>query len=460
MNEKEGIKLKKPQSIWTKPVKIKLKLFKSLFGLVKDAVTGNWPKLPGDALDTISGIELKTDIGERGWALVSRALSDAMLNLVDDYKYQINVDAVVSDDLDKNLNEILENDEHYMGFDFFENPKKIKLPEMVRPVYCDFLQCVGFDKAMAQNISRRLAGYFVLALMDEWRRNPEFYLPLEKRIKTPFDKAGQKEKEWMHYLAWLKKQVEEPVFSEPFSLKQIYIPLRSYYVEKKDSDGDKRPETPIDEMRESESEKRIVIDLEEEMSSWLKRADKEDALRVITGGPGYGKSSFLKIFAAKLAEQNVKVLFIQLHRFEIKDDLKEAIQRFIEYNEYLDHDPMGEDRLLLIFDGLDELAMQGKAMTDAANHFIREIKIKLANFNSTRTRILVLISFRDIIIQANESEFRNRNKCCISCPILSKRKNGRSTKIKTASLKKISGMPGGRTMAISQGRDTNEYQID
>jgi hypothetical protein len=405
MSEPKGIPITKPKSIWVKPIKLKLKLFNSLFNTFKDAILMNWTKIPTDVLDTISGLELKTSISERGWLLITRALMDAMLKLVDEHKNRIDVEAVVSDRLDKQLNEILENQDHYIGFDFFERPKKMKLLEMIQPVYCEFLQNVGFESSMAQNICNRLAGYFLLALMDEWRKNPDYYQTLEKGIKTPFDKAGQKEKEWLHYLAWIKKQVGEPVFAETFSLKQVYIPLRGYYKEK--ISGEKKGDEEVfKDTIGTEKYKKIAIDLEEELTGWLEAADKDDALRIITGGPGYGKSSFLKIFAARLAKTNTRVLFVPLHRFEIKDDLKDALQNFIQYNEYLSHDPLGDERLIIIFDGLDELAMQGRVLADAASHFIREIKMKLMNFNSRKTRVQMIISGRDIIIQANEAEFR------------------------------------------------------
>jgi hypothetical protein len=409
MNQTEGILIKKNTSIWTKPVKIKLQLFKGLFKLFKDVALQNWAKLPIDVIDTISGIELKTEINERGWLLVTRALINAMLRLVDEHKLRINVDAVVSDHLDKQLNEILEDQNHYIGFDFFEIPKKLKLLEAIRPVYCEFLQDVGFETPMAKNICNRLGGYFVLALMDEWRKNPDYYQTLEKGIKTPFDKAGQKEKEWMYYLAWIKKQVEEPVFAETFSLKQIYIPLRAYYKEKQ-KERDETIDQDYKDKIGTEKYKKIAVNLEMELTSWLEKADKDDALRIITGGPGYGKSFFLKIFASKLAEKNVRLLFVPLHRFEIKDDLKDAIQNFVQYYSYLSHDPLGDERLVIIFDGLDELAMQGKVLADAANYFIRELKMKIMNFNSRETRVQALISGRDIIIQANEVEFRKEKQ--------------------------------------------------
>ena len=435
MSEPKGIPITKPKSIWVKPIKLKLKLFNSLFNTFKDAILMNWTKIPTDVLDTISGLELKTSISERGWLLITRALMDAMLKLVDEHKNRIDVEAVVSDRLDKQLNEILENQDHYIGFDFFERPKKMKLLEMIQPVYCEFLQNVGFESSMAQNICNRLAGYFLLALMDEWRKNPDYYQTLGKGIKTPFDKAGQKEKEWLHYLAWIRKQVGEPVFAETFSLKQVYIPLRGYYKEK--IRGEKKGDEEVfKDTIGTEKYKKIAIDLEEELTGWLEAADKDDALRIITGGPGYGKSSFLKIFAARLAKTNTRVLFVPLHRFEIKDDLKDALQNFIQYNEYLSHDPLGDERLIIIFDGLGELAMQGRVLADAASHFIREIKMKLMNFNSRQTRVQMIISGRDIIIQANEAEFRKEKQLLHILPYYIKEKKREEYADKKGLLKK------------------------
>ena len=411
MTHATDIPLTKPQSLWVKPIKIKLKLFKNLFNLFKDFLTGDLLKLPGDVIDTFDGLDLKTGTGELGWLLVTRALSQAMMDLVEEHKTSIRLEAVVPDALDDNLNEILENQQHFLGFDFFENPKKLKLLVAIQPVYCEFLEEVGFDRAAANNICNRLPGYFVLALMDEWRKYPARYQSLEAAIKTPFDKAGQDEKEWLRYLSLLKKQPDEPVFDETFGLRQVYIPLRGYYKEKvksKDREGDGADGFPG--TAGPENYKKIAVPLEERLSAWVDTADKDDALRVIAGGPGFGKSSFLKIFAAKLAEANTRVLFVPLHRFDIKEDLIDALQKFVRLNGYFTQDPLGDEKLVVIFDGLDELAMQGKVLADAASQFIREIKMKLGNLNSQKTRLQVIVSGRDIIIQANEAEFRREHQ--------------------------------------------------
>ncbi len=193
------------------------------------------------------------------------------------------------------------------------------------------------------------------------------------------------------------------MFAETFGLRQVYVPLRAYYREReKEEAGEKEYRDQISEQKY----KKVVVDMETALEEWLERGAKDDAIRVVSGGPGYGKSAFLKMFAARLADRNQRVLYIPLHRFEVKDDLKDAIHNFVDYNEYISFDPLDEDRLLLIFDGLDELFMQGKVLADVANQFIREVKMKVQNFNHDRRRIQVLLSGRDVIVQANESEFR------------------------------------------------------
>ncbi len=412
--KKEGIAITEPVSLWKKPIKIKPGLFKGLFNLLLDGVKLDWVKFSTDLADTLAGLELTGEAGERGWLLVTRALSRAMLGLVEEHKRLIDVDAVVPDALDERLNRILETETYYIRFDFFDRPGELELLKAVEPVYVEFLGAIGFGAPTARNLGRRLPAYFVLAAMEEWRKAPEFFQPLEQAVKTPFDKAGKLEKGWLAYLAWVKKQVDEPVFSETFSLKQVYIPLRAYVLEGKGDDKESfEPGHALERERGDDCKqklKRVAGDLETALTAWLDKGDKDDALRVIAGGPGFGKSTFLKIFAAGLAEKNRRLLFVPLHRFEIKDDLDEAVTKFLRYGGYLDRNPLGREPLVLIFDGLDELAMQGRALAEAAKHFIGELKRKLMNYNQTETRVQAIISGRDIIIQANETEFRKKEQ--------------------------------------------------
>lgn len=167
----------------------------------------------------------------------------------------------------------------------------------------------------------------------------------------------------------------------------------------------------------SEKIQRVIVDLYTSLTDWLQQANKDDAIRVICGGPGCGKSSFGKMFAAKLAETSQRcLLFVPLHQINPSLDLSQALEDFIEtdLDGILPPNPLGPDRaqqqLLLIFDGLDELAMQGKAAMQVARDFVQEVQTKLLAYNRTESRVFVLISGRDLVIQANRSRFRREGQ--------------------------------------------------
>ena len=388
---------------WTKPKVKKLQLLKGIFHLAKDASSGNWINVPADAIDVIDSIKIEDKTGKIGWILISRALADALLNLIVENYPTINKTDIITEELDLELDALLETEDFFVDVDFFKHPEKLLIIEKVKPVFTNFLELFNFDTNIIDNILNRYQSYFIFSLINEWRRNYKYYQKFADALITPFDKAAKKENEWFVYSNWLNKQIDRPVFNESFSLKQIYIPLRAYYkvkIQTKSKDKSKR-DFIIDEQYN-----RIVTDLETEMLRWLQKSDKDDAIRIIRGGPGYGKSSFLKMLAAKLSREGKRVLYVPLHLFEVKDDFTIALQNFIKIDGLLNIDPLEEDKLIILFDGLDELSMQGSILTDVANRFLREVERNVTRYNNRINKLQVLISGRDVVVQQNESEFR------------------------------------------------------
>ena len=110
------------------------------------------------------------------------------------------------------------------------------------------------------------------------------------------------------------------------------MPLRGYYQEKLDQ----QPASP----KHQEEVKRYVIDLQSELMDWVNHYQADDNLRLLSGGPGCGKSSFCKMFAsAVIANTAVKVLFVPLHLFDLSADLVEAVAGFVSQNRFLDGNP-------------------------------------------------------------------------------------------------------------------------
>ncbi len=394
---------------FAKPKVQPLKLLSGIAKIIVDVATLGWHNLPSDVLNAINEIKLDDKPEMAGWKLVSRSLADAVLSLIVESNGIFSKDAIETDPLDESLNKFLEDKKYFLKSDFFKNPKSFKLLNDIKPTLKEYFSLFGFADHEADNLLDRLNSYFVFSIVNEWRKNTTYYSVLKDIIETPFSEAEKKETEWQVYGNYLQTQIDKPVFSESFSLSQIYIPLRAYYKVKLKKDSKDEPRT-IEKMGESDKNvKRIVVDLDKHLTEWLAKQDKHDSIRIIRGGPGYGKSSFLKMFAAKLAASGKRVLFIPFHRFDIEGKLDQSLRNYLRFDKYLTYDPINDDDapLILLFDGLDELSMQGKLLYDIAQGFLRELERSVANYNSRSLRLQAIVSGRDVIVQQNESDFRN-----------------------------------------------------
>lgn len=423
MSSQHGFSVSKPISLWNKPLKADFKdFFKSLTKAGAQGALGNWTEATTSAVDALSAVGLGKDCGEVAWLLIRRSLAQAIYNLVEENAELLNRDAsnpavvrrqlgVPEDDpeaVTAQLDLTLENAELVIDENFFKRPRELPVLEQFKTPFMQWLQIFGLNEAEARSIANRLPSYFVFALNDQWRTRPDDYACLKELMDTPFTKASSREQAWSRYSAWLEKQVDERMFFEAFGLRQVYVQPRAFYEEKS---GDEREARLEPHLAAIGMRQRTVVDLQGELEAWLNKTERDDAVRVISGGPGSGKSSFTKMFAAKLAGQNERrVLFVPLHHFELADDLEEAVRKFVRYDRFLPPNPLdpeeSDSQLLIIFDGLDELAMQGKAAAEVAQQFVREVLRKTYQFNLREPRLKVLISGRQLVVEANASEFR------------------------------------------------------
>jgi uncharacterized protein YjbI with pentapeptide repeats len=404
-----GIPVSKPQNIWKRQVKVNLRSLFSTLG--KAALNGaflQWDDLAENGVEVLDDLGLSRTPGELAGLLISQSLMKAMKGLLKSNADLLpqEVEKLPLKELYRQITDFLEEPELILDRDFFEHPERLPI---VAPIQAAFLRWLTTNNLIsnyqeAQSLSNRLPAYFVSALQEQWKDKRDEYSLLLDEIDTPFNNAWKRERGWLHYRAWLQKQIDEPIFWETFSLKQIYVPLRGFYEEEEikatiDTDDHREP-----------SFKRIVIKLQEQLETWLEAAKSDDAIRLLTGGPGSGKSSFCKVFAAQQARLEKQVLYIPLHRLSFSTDLVTAVKTFVQHDGFLPENPLEPSdqdlKLLIIFDGLDELSMQGKIAQEVAHNFINEVREQVKSFNQNKTRLQVLISGRDVVVQSNKNNFK------------------------------------------------------
>ncbi|WP_299487237.1 pentapeptide repeat-containing protein [Acaryochloris sp. IP29b_bin.137] len=408
----------KPISAWQKSIKADFKeLFKALGKAVVDGAFQNWNNLGLDLTDAISALGLAPQPEELAWLLIYKSLVEALKTLLLDNKNLMEKLKPSDADLEKSCHSLkvhLDEFELTIDTNFFANPKQIPVLEEIKPHLAQWLQNFVETQSQAQAISNRLPSLFVLALHDEWCNNKEKYSRILDQVDTPFTNAAEREHHWLGYSAFLQNQIEERMFDEAFGLKQVYVELCAYFLKASPKEDDSEDGGHL--WGHARDKKRCVVDLATTLKDWLDKAERNDPIRLISGGPGCGKSSFTKFFAAKLAENlSLPVLFIPLHKYQFdpSGDLVESVGKYLKHTRLLSFNPLEpeaeESRLLIIFDGLDELAMQGEWEAKIAEDFVQDVSRNVERFNSQKTHVQVLISGRELVVQTC-SEFKREGQ--------------------------------------------------
>lgn len=395
------VKLKKPTAIISRPFSFDAKSFAvALAKGAGHALLGKFDDLGDDGIDAMAAIGLSEAGPETlAYKLLQNSLVHALKALLADTKELIG-EVKAFESFEKVLEQHIGDFE--IAEDFFVSPYKLSIVESIECAIVEWLVRQGHSESVARTISLRFSGYLPYSLHKEWQSNAAEYEAIKDSLSSPFAKAVEYIDSWGSYSAQLQMRLEEPVFGEPFGLRQIYIPLNAYYETKSGKS---------ESIDDSKSKQRVVVRLREELDSWLSSSKKDDAIRAISGGPGSGKSSFSKIYGAYVASQNkIKVLLVPLHFIDPSRDFIDEIGRFVRDEGILKNNPLQKEHsfpeLLIILDGLDELASQGRAAATTARNFVRSVQQTVDRLNMHSLALRVLFSGREVVVQESESEFR------------------------------------------------------
>ena len=411
--------IRKPLSAWN--AELKLDWNKVFSTVAKTALKVASAKFD-EALDEATGLLEAVGIAEKAgkpevlaWLLINRALARAVLALLvearerhPDMAFKVEGDGAAVFDVQR-----LMDDEFTVGRDFLNRPENLDVLVRAKPVLREWFVGLGLGEGEAGALEGRIEALFASAMRDEWLERARDYSVLRGWVATPLDAAVERQEAWDRAISEIKLLPLESVFGEAFSLEDVFVPLRAYIVDPREEDegrGWRERHGESEPMREPKAQ---IVWLRDEILRFIKGDDRHDALRVISGGPGSGKSSAAAMLAAELVDQpNFRVLYIPLHRYRLGGVMRDEVARYCKTWLFeFDMDPLDaleDDRVLVIFfDGLDELTSRGKAAQTEANEFAQELRTFLNEENRRQTRVKVIIGGRELVVQStSDARFR------------------------------------------------------
>ena len=446
MSFSHGFIVKKPVSFWNKSIKVDYQgLFKTLTKATFKGISWKWDEAFEEVLTGAADIGLETKPQEVAYILIFRSILRAMHSVFKENEVVILRESrgfwedparlkLTKDERSKEIEERLdwEIDAKTLVVDekFFDQPDSFSLMEDLKKILADWLQGLGLSKGDAIKISSRFPQSFVQALHKEWAEGRKKYQILEQDLQTPFTAAAKKEEEWNRYYEKLYEDLQKPILSENICLNDIYVELRAYYEQRQQispkityedldleklgierTSGDENEQAAkveveaedLDDDEGVEKFEKIVVIAEKWLEDWVSNDNAENSLCLVSGGPGYGKSSLAKTFAARQSfTGSFRILYIPLHLLDIDDDFSASVNKAVN-RAGIKHDVLdnkdSEENICLILDGLDELSMQGKAGSESAKDFFDLTYRVTRQLNNGGKKLKIILFGRDLAIQ-------------------------------------------------------------
>lgn len=269
-----------------------------------------------------------------------------------------------------------------LGFRLYQDVRE-KVPGWARHVAPDHLR----DD---DHLRRRLDRTFVRGFHRARFEGGEHFQPIRAYLFGEGSEAADRWDHWLRYREWLRAEVEDrPMFGQgpdgP-TLEDIFVPLRYTWRE--------LPRDRRSHEEDGRDDKRTTVHVRwllDELEAWLAKADKRDVLRVVTGGPGCGKSSTAKVLAHNVAvADRYNVFLVPLQGLDVSRDIDVIVADYVDdarHNSsclpespisWIRHDPKP---LLLIFDGLDEVAREDGAGLEVTRQSLESLRVWLGRVN-------------------------------------------------------------------------------
>ncbi len=354
-----------------------------------------------------SSVDVVNSPGELAWRLSARSFGWAL----DQVCQGKNVNP---EDISSIINGALGNitdggkyEEIQVPSNFLDRPTTLPLYQIFRTAVSNNPPYDIKSDSELNSFKYRLDASFDRAIFEIWSRKPSLYAAISQHLKIPGSVSAERTLNWSSY----KKSViyefrVKPIFGqedEGIALSQLYVPLRGYWPKETQEKTDS-----LDARHHPEKFDVVLID--EALDNWVNLAQPDDWLRLVGGGPGSGKSTTLKAFASRMSERDDwRTLFIPLQYINFESDLRDSINNFFagKTDSSFTQPPLHRDAvedgppLILIFDGLDEIAAPGESANNIVSTFATRLNSLIGSLTGDRDRkIRVVVSGRMPAFQA------------------------------------------------------------
>lgn len=376
--------------------------------LLAPTAGGSLPSILTAAINMVRSASLADPIEARAFGLFALSVATAVDELVPRTGADGNgVYRSAAKSLTTLIAAQLDKEKYYLDQRFFSRPSSNKLFSIFRPDLVEILSTIRGNNKV--DLGSKLDAAFNSSVHKVWRSRPEYFSPIAEALATPGLEAARYEIEWCNYRSRL---IERFSLSTLFGQEATKVALSDLYVPL-----DARWEIPS----EGDQEKYKFGNLHNELNAWLDEANVDDPVRLVFGGPGSGKSSFARAFAAELAQRDDRrPIFIELQHTSALGDLRQQLeQKLVRDDQFFSADPFSvrdpNSPIVLIFDGLDELVMPGTAASSwVADGFVVSLKALLRSLNATSPlNAKVIVTGRTAIMQSFAKSFEIAPRCAM-----------------------------------------------
>lgn len=238
----------------------------------------------------------------------------------------------------------------------FENPLSIPAYSFIRSNFQEILlsldpQYRDFGEERLHKDLQALDGMALLASEEIWSQSDQFSLNFQRLLFEKSHDGLMLRSTWARQHTWLRHQFyKKPLWTGQKSLSRVYVEPRAEYRIRTDSENE-FVRTARDWLS------RLV----QEWFSKQYQSSRTTQIRLIAGGPGSGKSSFARAICAKLSTlPHARVIFIEAQHLSGSGDLISQIGDYLSKGSNFESNPLtwkplSNQKLLLVFDGLDEI---------------------------------------------------------------------------------------------------------